>query len=258
MWYVMQTMTGQEEELVGLVRILVPSCLYTDCFVAYHERIWRKMQQSVVHVERLFPGYVFIITDNPEELYLELKKVPAMSKLIASGKCDFLPIEKEEETFFSDMLSQDHVVRLSYVETDGKGHVSHIFGPLEKYKRQVERYQFKKRYAIVRLQMLGQEKTVALGIILKEDVRQEVLYGKVETPHAVPALYKVEKNKSETALEQEQALSIGDHVKVIAGPLSDLAGVVWRVKRDSVEIGVHLFGQDMAVEVPKKELRNIP
>ena len=102
MWYVLQTMTGREEELVHYIEEIVPKELYTDCFVAYYERVWRKQQESVVHVERLFPGYVFIVSDTPKELYLCLKKVPAMSKMIADGNFDFLSIEEEEEAFFRE------------------------------------------------------------------------------------------------------------------------------------------------------------
>ncbi len=54
MWYVLQTITGREEELVHYIEEIVPKELYTDCFVAYYERVWRKQQESVVHVERLF------------------------------------------------------------------------------------------------------------------------------------------------------------------------------------------------------------
>ena len=73
MWYVLQTTTGQEEKLVQMIRELVAPELYEDCFVAYYERVWRKQQQSVVHVERLFPGYVFVVTQDPEELFLAKK-----------------------------------------------------------------------------------------------------------------------------------------------------------------------------------------
>ncbi len=248
MWYVMQTMTGQEEELVQLVQKMIPRHLYEDCFVAYYERVWRKQQQNVIHVERLFPGYVFITTEDPKELFLSLKQVPAMCKLIAGRKGEFLPIEKEEEAFFQDLLSGEHIVRLSYVESDARGRIQRVQGPLKHYTDQVVRYQFKKRYAIIRFQMLGAEKTIALGIILKEDVRQQIAYGKVEAPRSFPEFYQVDKG------ETEVSLSVGDHVKVMTGPLADMIGVVWKIKKTTVEIGTHLFGQDMAMEVPINDI----
>ena len=101
MWYVLQTITGREEELVYLIRKIVPLAVYEDCFVAYYERIWRKQQQSIVHVERLFPGYVFILSETPQELYQELKRVPAMSRIVADGNFYFLPLEKARKWAFS-------------------------------------------------------------------------------------------------------------------------------------------------------------
>lgn len=264
MWYVLQTMTGQEEELVHMIKEVVPSHVYADCFVAYYERVWRRQGQSIVHVERLFPGYVFIVSDDPNELYMELKRVPAMSKLVSAGKFEFLPIEKEEEAFFHALLTEERIVRLSYVETDGRGNVFRISGPLKQFKEQVVRFQFKKRYAVIRFHMLGMEKTGTLGIILREDVRQEISYGKVEAPITVPEQYIAEgapaprsKNKNESASDAAayDELSVGDRVEVTSGMLESVIGVVWRVKKNTVEVGVRLFGQDMAMEVGREDVQ---
>ena len=244
MWYVLQTLTGKEEELVRMIKKIVTPDSYSDCFIAYYERIWRKQQQSIVHVERLFPGYAFIITDNPKEVFLQLKHVPAMSKMMDDGSFTFLPLEQEEEVFLQNMLAQNHIVRLSYVATDGRGRVYRISGPLEKYTSQVVRYQFKKRYVIISLTLLGVEKTVALGIILDEDIRQEILYGKVETPLKMPEHYEPIRGI------EELVFSVGDHVKVTSGSFENMSGVIWKIKKSTVEIGIRLFGQDMSMEVP--------
>lgn len=260
MWYVLQTMTGQEEELVHMIREVVPDHVYSDCFVAYYERVWRRQQQSIVHVERLFPGYVFIVSDDPNALYMELKRVPAMSKLVSAGKFEFLPIEKEEEAFFHALLTEERIVRLSYVETDGKGHVYRISGPLKQFADRVVKFQFKKRYAIISFHMLGMEKTGTLGIILREDVRQEIAYGKVEAPITVPERYIAEgapAPRSKDAAAASAAyddLSVGDRVEVTSGMLESVIGIVWRVKKTTVEVGVRLFGQDMAMEVAREDV----
>ncbi len=248
MWYVLQTMTGKEKELVRMVGRIIPPELYEDCFVAYYERIWRRQQQSIVHVERLFPGYVMIITDYPQELFLRLKYVPALSKLLSDGYFDFIPLKAGEEAFLSELLPEDRIVRLSYVETDGKGHVHHVSGPLEHYTDRIIRYQFKKRYVIIHFQLLGLDKTAALGIILREDVQQELAYGKVEAPVTLPKHYKVDLPEVKAPYEP------GDHVRVTAGTFTDMEGIIWRVKKNTVEIGIHLFGQDISMEVSMDEI----
>lgn len=69
-WYVIQTFTGKEEKLVEMVRRIVPGDLFQDCFVVYHEQLRSRKQENQIHVERVFPGYAFIISDEPENLFL--------------------------------------------------------------------------------------------------------------------------------------------------------------------------------------------
>ncbi len=244
MWYVIQTLTGREEEVVRMVKKILPQNTYAGCFVAYYERIWRKQQQSLVHVERLFPGYVFIETEDPEEVYRCLKGVPAMTKLVSDGMFTFLPLERGEEDFLRDLLGDAHIVRLSYVEKDSRGHVFRVSGPLKKYLGQVVRYQYKKRYALIGVQLLGETKLAALGILLREDVRQELQYGKVEAPSVMPGVYQAEQP------EKDPGFAVGDRVTVTSGELEGMTGVIWKVKKNTVDVGIRLFGQDMAMEMP--------
>lgn len=253
MWYVMQTLTGKEEELIMFIRERIPSELYYDCFVIYYERIWRKQQESIVHIERLFPGYVFIISDEPVPLFLQLRKIPAMSKLMADGEYTFLPLNKEEEKFLESISGDQHVIRLSYVETDGRGNVGKIFGPLNVQRSQVIKYQFKKRYALVRVKLLGEEKKVALGILLAEDIRQEISYGKVEAPQDLDKIHQL-LHKQEIE-EKKTLFQVGDHITVISGELEHMPGIIRKLDRNTAEIGVHLFGQDMSMEVPIELIR---
>ena len=60
LWYVLQTRTGEEGKLTELIHKMVPKELYEDCFVIYQERIWRRQQKSIVHVEPMWPGCVFL------------------------------------------------------------------------------------------------------------------------------------------------------------------------------------------------------
>lgn len=258
MWYVLQTITGKEQELVQMIHKIVPQEMYEDCFVAYYERIWRRQQQSIVHVERLFPGYVFVLTERPEKLFFQLKRVPAMSKIMIDGDFTFLTLEREEEEFLREMLGPEHIVHLSHVKTDGKGKAVQVSGPLKQYKDRIVKYQFKKRYAIIRLKLIGVEKTAVLGIILDEDIRQEIAFGKVEARVKVPHLYKL-------PIAHESGINsyaIGDQIQVVSGALKSMSGMIWKIKKNTVEIGVHLFGQDMSMEVPlncivKLPIRNI-
>lgn len=189
LWYVIQTYTGREEKLVEMIRRIVPPELYEDCFVVYHEQMRSRGKENQVHVERIFPGYAFVISDEPEQLFIYLKNVPAMSKLMTAGEFYFTPLETAEAELLEKILDADHVVRLSYVATDGRDHVTYLSGPLSNCGGRIRNYQFRRRYAAVRMRIAGQEKEIRLGIILNDDIRREVTYGKMEAPLRVPEKY---------------------------------------------------------------------
>ena len=255
LWYVIQTYTGREEKLIRMIRKIVPKQLYGDCFVAYHEQLRRRQQENRIHIERIFPGYIFITSEAPDELFLYLKNVPAMSKMMSDGAFYFLPLDAEEARFLSRIMDERHIVRLSYVATDGKDHVSYVSGPLEEGLDRITRYQFRLRYALVRLALAGEEKEVRMGIILNDDVRRELSYGKVEAPVTVPEQYRVCGAGRETEAAAQYAP--GEKVVVEEGAFAGMSALVYQVKKHDVRLGVHYFDRDMTVEVPIRCIRKL-
>ncbi len=283
-WYVLQTKTGGEEKLTGLIRKIIPAGLYGTCFVVYFEQFWRRQQQSMVHIQRAFPGYVFVTTDQPEQLYLSLKQVPAMSKIVADDNLFFLALEKAEAEFLQNIMDERHVIGLSYLATDGHGQIQQVTGPLSRCLPQVVRYNYKKRNVMVRLRLAGAEKQVMLGIVLKEDIRRQLQYGKVEAPIRVPERYRicsdfsmarynlsqstragepvndalgsgaVSQEKKETAV----CLVPGDQVIIAEGELAGMTGIVCNVKKHSVKLRTHFLGQRLELEAPAEVIQKIP
>ena len=75
MWYVVQVRTGTEKEIITQCEKKIDHGILKRCFVPYYEAM--KKYKGEWHLERkiLFPGYVFMITDEVESLYLELKSI---------------------------------------------------------------------------------------------------------------------------------------------------------------------------------------
>lgn len=273
-WYVLQTKTGEEEKLVLLIRKIVPHHLYNECFVVYQEQLWRRQGQNFVHVRRAFPGYVFITATDPEPLFICLKQVPAMSKMIADGNYFFLPLEPGEADFLGQIMNDNHVVSLSYLSTDGRGNILQVSGPLAFCVSQIVRIRFGKRHVLVRLKLLGEEKTILLGIVLSEDICEELKYGKVEAPIQVPGQYMIDavqeerndpvrescsKDIPDSKSRREEAAKLpafypGDSIVVTGGAFEGMTGMIYKVRNNSAKIGIHLFGQDMTIEMPLKIL----
>lgn len=204
-WYLLKTWAGREEELVREVQKIVPPQMYEECFVIWQERIWRKQQKSIVHMEPLFPGCVFLtcrereagtegkdfpgnkavagnkaaagneaVTEN-RSLLQSLEKIPAAAQMMACGVFTMLPMTGEDGRFLEKISGDEHVVRLSYVQKDEEGNICKLSEPLKVFQGQVERFQLKKRYAMVRHRLWGEEMTFVLGIVLNEDGGQRFL-----------------------------------------------------------------------------------
>ena len=157
-------------------------------------------------------------------------------------------------------MNDDHVISLSYLSTDGQGRIHQVSGPLKNCVRQIVRCRYGKRHVLVRLKLLGEEKTVLLGIILKEDICQELRYGKVEAGILMPDRYQVKgiENIGGKAADGEpmrQEFMPGDMVTVISGGFQGMTGMVYKVKNGMVKLGIHLFGQDMEIEMTKEILQ---
>ena len=205
-WYLLKTWAGREEELVREVQKIVPPQMYEECFVIWQERIWRKQQKSIVHVEPLFTGCVFLTCREREAgtegkdlpgnedaagnkaiagnkamtengLFLPfLEKIPAAAQMMDGGIFTIFPMTGEDGQFLEKISGDEHVVRLSYVQKDEEGNICKLSEPLKVFQGQVERFQLKKRYAMVRHRLWGEERTFVLGIVLNEDGGEKFRY----------------------------------------------------------------------------------
>ncbi len=255
LWYVIQTYTGREEKLVEMIRRIVPGEYYGECFVCYYEQIRCRKQENQVHILRLFPGYVFISTADVDRLFQRLKSVPAMSKIMAAGAFAFFPLDEGEAEFIMDIMDEHHVARLTYVATDGRDHVAGLSGPLEKCVSRIREYQFRKRYALVCLRIAGQEKTVRMGIILNDDIRRELAYGKVEAMIHTPDRYEIPDSGQDRGPESVPVqLRPGDTVTVTGGVFEGNRAVVSRAGKDTVKIAVSILGRELYVELPAEDV----
>ena len=252
LWYAIQTYTGKEEKLVEMIRRVVPETLFGECFVPYFEQLHCWHQQNQIRVLRIFPGYLFLSTDDIESLFQRLKTVPAMSKIMTTGAFEFTPLLDGEAEFLLRIMDADHIVRLTYAATDGKNHVSYLSGPLEMCRDHIQSYQFRKRYAQIRLNIAGQEKTARMGLILNDDVRRETAYGKVEAPVRTPEKYEIPVSKAAA-----DGLELGDQVAVIEGAFEGNTAVISQIKKDEVRISVSMFGRDILVDVPAASVRKL-
>lgn len=171
MWYVIQTLGGEEERTVDMIRKRVPSYYIEDCFIPKRERLkkfhgrWNKVE------EILFPGYVFVISEQPEELYQSLQRIPKLTRILGREENYFIPLSELEKHFFYKIGNKEHKTCISKVELEEGKIVRVIDGPLKDFIGNVVKMNFHKKEVAVRAEFMGSLVELYMGVEIVE--RQE-------------------------------------------------------------------------------------
>lgn len=245
-WYVIQTRVNEEEKLVELIKKLIPpkKNLYVDCFVPKYDNVWRLKGMCLVNTEIMFSGYVFVITDHPNELYMELKTIPKLSKLLGetddSGEKYFVSLLKEEEIFMENILDMsDYIVHRSIVKRDKRGIIYQAKGALEHYLDKIVKVDFTHRRVLIDIELFGRVRRIKLCIMGEEDCREENI--------PIP---EWDENKKEFTYEA------GDIIMLTTEAYKGQEFEIKKVdaKKRKVTVKIDMFGMPMELTVGEEEI----
>lgn len=164
MWYVIQTLGGEEERTADIIRKRIPPRCLEECFIPKRERI-KKFRGCWNRVEEvLFHGYVFVISNEPEKLYRELRRIPKLARLLGREGSEFMPLNKEEERLVSGIGDAKHKTVISAIEMGAGKEIRVIHGPLKDFAEDVVKVDLHKREAVVKAEFMGREMELKIGI----------------------------------------------------------------------------------------------
>lgn len=169
MWYVIQTITGGEELLIRLFKEMIPEEYYRECFYIKRESASKEDDGWHIREEVMFPGYFFVDTENPKEIYMSLKQIPKLTKLLREESETFLAVSEEEQQFLEEIQSAGHIVRRSLVRLDTDRKIIEADGPVGRYIDSIVRQRVRKRYVLIEKTLLGEKRKILFGIRLEED-----------------------------------------------------------------------------------------
>lgn len=164
MWYVIQTLGGEEEKTADMIRKKIPSYYIEECFVPKRERLkkfhgyWNKVE------EVLFRGYVFVVSDEPGKLYQELKRVPKLTKILGREDSYFISLNEEEESLVRGIGDAKHKTSISKIKFIEGKKICVIDGPLKGYVGNVIKVNLHKREVVVKVNFMGRETELFMGI----------------------------------------------------------------------------------------------
>ena len=167
-WYVVQVAAGREANAEAMIRRFVDEGALEECFVPRYELMKSFRGEWRLCTAKLFPGYVIAVTDDIDALEAELRKVPAFTKLLASGDA-FLPLAPEEIDWIAAFTeSGDRVIEMSEGVIEGD-QVRITKGPLRHHEGWIKKINRHKRLAYLEIEMFGRtlEAKVGLGIVKK-------------------------------------------------------------------------------------------
>lgn len=162
-WYAVQVRSGKEDEIVNACQIYVDNHALNECFIPRCKKM-KKFRGKWHNVEEiLFKGYVFMITDYIDKLYIELKKIPDLTKILGNDGENIYPIRKEEAMFLTRFGGENHMVDISYGFIEGD--VIRISdGPLMGQEGNIIKIDRHKRIAYINVSLFDRETTVQVGL----------------------------------------------------------------------------------------------
>lgn len=162
MWYVIQVCSGREEYARDLIEKYKCQEYIEACRIPLFVRLRKQGNIWYPETKVLFPGYLFVKTENAAELYEHLRVIPRMTRLLGTGK-EIVPITAQEEKFLVKIGGDDLVVGMSKGIIEQK-QIKIMSGPLRNMEGSIRRIDRHKRLAWVSVKMFGREMEIPLGL----------------------------------------------------------------------------------------------
>lgn len=168
MYYVIQVKTGNEQKVIGKINNLEGRIHDYDAFVPCRKTLRKYKGEFKPVIERCFPGYVFVETNHPKELFFDLSKIEEFTRLLGREglSYNFNPLN-ENESRTIDILygkSTHRVTDLSLIEVEEGKTIRIITGPLANIKGTIKKVNLHKRKITVSITLMNRSVDVDVGV----------------------------------------------------------------------------------------------
>lgn len=175
MIYVVQVSNGFEAHVKkSLLFYSQDNPCVQDVFYPLRERRYKINGEWVIRNEKLFPGYIFVETNDSIDLFRIVKRIPEYARLLAvtsvykDKKLNFIPLSEEEEMNVNRLCPSrtNHLTEISEIAFHEGGKVEIMRGPLQGLESQIVKIDKHARTATIRIEILGQFVDTKVGIDL--------------------------------------------------------------------------------------------
>ena len=168
MYYVIQVKTGKEQQAIDDILKNKPDDPSFDVFAPYRKMIRKFKGVEKEVIERCFPGYVFVETDDVKSLFVQLYWTPGYTRLLGreADTYNFVPLDKDESRMIDILYSRnnDRITEISNIEVKEGEKIRVLDGPLMGLETQIKKVNLHKRKVTVEYMMCGRLVTSDIGI----------------------------------------------------------------------------------------------
>lgn len=168
--YVIQVVGGMEGRVKSLIERMLEDEVF-ECFIPLREVRRHVGGEWVSITERLFPGYLFVTTNDILRVSEHLRRVPEFTRLLGKNDEKVTPLSSNEVYWLNALLeptSKTVAMSVGVIEGD---RVIVTDGPLLGHEALISKINRYKRVAYLDMHMFGRTKTIKVGleIVRKSD-----------------------------------------------------------------------------------------
>ena len=171
MYYVVQVKTGKEQQAIDDILKNKPDDPNFDVFAPYRKALRKFKGQLKEVVERCFPGYIFVETNDVQDLFVQLYWTPGYTRLLGreADTYNFVPLDKDESRMIDILYSKnnDRITEISNIEVKEGEMIRVLDGPLMGLETQIKKVNLHKRKVTVEYMMCGRlvQSDIAINIV---------------------------------------------------------------------------------------------
>lgn len=169
MYYVINVKTGKEQQAIDDIRKYLSNKSESfDIFSPYRKALRKYHGEMKEVVERCFPGYIFVETDNAKDLFFDLYWVPGYTRLLGREGLtyNFLPLDEDEARMVDILYNRNtgRTTEISDIVVEEGDTIRVLDGPLMDVKAKITKVNLHKRTVVVELTLCNRTVEAKLGI----------------------------------------------------------------------------------------------
>lgn len=168
MYFVIQVQTGKENKTIKEMEERISDYFRYEVFTPKYTMLKKYKGEWKEIIKPYFPGYIFVETEDPKELFKQLSYVPSFTKLLGrEGLTDNFLSLNEQETRTLDILCskhQDRVTKLSSVVIKEGMKIQVLSGPLLGQESYIKKINLHKRTVTIPISIAGRSADIQVGI----------------------------------------------------------------------------------------------